>query len=158
MKYDKFHLIRVPTSLPVSLLPPTHEHKNQHFALLQWSFSSLGQKITRSTLHLYRHKCSNTLIRVNSSSNQNETMTHTHKLLKCTLLAAVLIVSFHLIFIARDTFQLNSKARISQKLNCLQNNVPISKLHNKETVSIDTRSNIIVIFLTTDFQTWRTYI
>jgi hypothetical protein len=61
-----------------------------------------------------------------------------HRLLKCTLLAAVLIVSFHLIFIARGTFQFNFKARISEKLNWLQNNVPtVSKPCNKETVSKD---------------------
>jgi cell division protein FtsL len=61
------------------------------------------------------------------------------KLLKCILIVALLIVSFHLTFISRGIFQVNRKEKsISKKLNWLENNVStvLSKPCNKETVSI----------------------
>jgi uncharacterized membrane protein YciS (DUF1049 family) len=62
------------------------------------------------------------------------------KLLKCTLIAAVLIVSFHLTFISRDIFHQNRIEEISKKFNWLENNVAtvLPKQCNKETVSTDT--------------------
>jgi cell division protein FtsL len=63
------------------------------------------------------------------------------KVWKCTLIAAVLIVSFHLIFISRGIFQLSREERIiAKKLNWLANNASVAPpMHcNREAVSIDT--------------------
>jgi hypothetical protein len=45
------------------------------------------------------------------------------KVAKYILIAAVLIVPFHLTFISKDTFQFNKERIISKKLNWVQNNV-----------------------------------
>jgi hypothetical protein len=62
------------------------------------------------------------------------------KAAKYTLIAAVLIVPFHLTFISKDTFQFNRKDKIiSKKLNWLQNNISIvqSKKCYTESVGVN---------------------
>jgi hypothetical protein len=63
------------------------------------------------------------------------------KAAKYTLIAAVFIVSFHLTFISKDTFQFNRKERIiSKKLKWFQNNISIiqPKKCYTESVSVNT--------------------
>jgi cell division protein FtsL len=63
------------------------------------------------------------------------------KVAKYTLIAAVLIVSFHLSFTSKDIFQLNRKDRIiSKKSNWVENNVSTvqPKKCNTKSVGVDT--------------------
>jgi hypothetical protein len=67
------------------------------------------------------------------------------KAAKYTLIAAVLIVPFHLTFISTDTFHFNRKERIiSKKLNGLQNN--ISTIQPKKCYTESVSVNTILLF------------
>lgn len=75
------------------------------------------------------------------------------KAAKYTLIAAVLIVPFHLAFISKDTFQFDRKDRIiSKKLNWLQNN--ISTVQPKKCYTESVGVNTLVCFYLLVFQTW----